>query len=574
MPALELTGDTIDYGKYLACSEYLFSEYSVRFATVTVSFWQRTMLAFARRQANIFHCSQAVKLLVYHYCEQFGIECDEIPTPERRLRLRSEISTAPNVRRDTSATNRSSMTLQETQHLSGNFPSSMPARIFIDESYTIGSGKSSGIERVVKNVLRECLDKASAGELPDVVPVISIGGSFYRLERAQIEEFTRTASFHRNATRHMSPRYLRFAKTLCGLIPHKKLEKWLLPQSGHLGIFKLKHTFADYRVRQRAASQCEKVVPLAGDLFLLPDAYWVNRLRASVWPAAAEARSAGAKVATLLYDLIPLTHPEFVGQERSSAFLDYLKRVATNSDLIVAISKTVRDDAKRFLKSIETPFDDFCSDIRDFELGAELQESNGAVRKKVSDVFDTSHPPYLMVATFDPRKNHPYLLDAFDRMWSENSDVNLCLVGRFGSQCDETIQRIQSHPEFGSRLHLFNDLTDAELHYCYRNARGVVFTSVVEGFGLPIVESLWHGQKTFASNTPIHREVGRDDCTYFDLDDPRNLIAAITEWEQKVRAGAKPTVSRKPTTWKQSAEELLAHCRSLNVGDQSKERAA
>ncbi len=464
--------------------------------------------------------------------------------------------------------------LENTDSFIRNSAADQPARIFIDHSYTIGSGKSSGIERVVKSVMRECLEMSTAAQLPSVEPVISIDGGFYRLEQAQVDEFARAASLHRNVLEQASPQYRRVAENVCQFIPLEKLHKWLLPQPGHLGLFKLKHSYDEYQIRRRALRSCERVLPRSGDLFLLPDAYWVKRLSSTIWPAAQEARNSGAKIATLLYDLIPLTHPQFVGQERSTTFLSYLKRVANHSDLIVAISKTVRDEAKQFLRSVETPFDAFCDDIRAFKLGAELQLACGSVREEVTRVFDNERPPYLMVATFDPRKNHDLLLDAFDRLWDQDQNVNLCLVGRFGNKCTETIRRVHSHPKFGSRLRLFNDLTDAELHYCYRKARGVVFTSVVEGFGLPIVESLWHGQKTFASDTPIHREVGGEDCTYFGLSSPDSLVEVLLDWEKQALAGAKPSVTRKPTTWRDSTAELVAHCRSLFGRAESQDRAA
>lgn len=315
-------------------------------------------------------------------------------------------------------------------------------------------------------------------------------------------------------------------------------------------------------VRRRIAKESGHIRFQPGDLLLLPDAYWVNRLRSSVWPAAATARQQGCRVATVLYDLIPLTHPEFVGLKRRDAFLDYLKKAATHSDLLIAISKTVRDQVAEYLPSIEEASQPFCQDIRSFQLGAELETVTGRVRVSVQQLFRADQTPYLMVATFDPRKNHAYLLDAFEQLWQTQPELKLCLVGRIGSRCDDVVERIRKHPRLNRQLFLFDDLSDAELQHCYRRARGVVFASVVEGFGLPIVESLWYGKRTFVSDTPIHREVGQEDCCYFKLDDPRHLTNAIMEWERVLaNSGRLPALpTRKPTSWRESAHQIMQHC--------------
>ncbi len=92
------------------------------------------------------------------------------------------------------------------------------------------------------------------------------------------------------------------------------------------------------------------------------------------------------------------------------------------------------------------------------------------------------------MAAFDPRKNHRYLLDAFDLLWQRIPDPSarpkLCLVGRVGGRCHEIIERIKHHPLLNRNLFAFHDLNDAELQYCYQQCRGVIFPSIVEGFGL------------------------------------------------------------------------------------------
>jgi glycosyltransferase involved in cell wall biosynthesis len=443
-------------------------------------------------------------------------------------------------------------------------------RIFIDATYTLASGKNSGIERVVRSLWRESDELAKTGVIPTPRQVVSIDGKFYAPNAEQLASFSRPAAMHANVLSMLPPIYQQTAQAVCRLTGSSKLRKWMLPQAGHLGWFKLAHNVFESRVRREITATCQPVEFSAGDLVLLPDAYWVNRLRGSVWPAAQQARARGGLIATLMYDLIPLTHSHFVGHKRRDAFLDYLKQAAQNSDLLLAISQTVRDQVASFLPTIAESDSGYCENIRAFQLGAELNNEQGEVRASVQALFSTATPPYLMVATFDPRKNHEYLMDAFELLWETRPDLKLCLVGRIGSRCDAIVKRVVNHPRLGKSLFLFSDLSDAELHHCYAGARGVIFPSIVEGFGLPIVESLWFGKRTFVSDTPIHREVGLDDCCYFNLQSPASLVDELLAWEQVLLENPQTVLPiRKPVTWRESTQQVLDHCcqTARNVAD-------
>lgn len=430
-----------------------------------------------------------------------------------------------------------------------------PVRIFVDATYTLCSGKSSGIERVVRSIIREST-QCKLGFSPQVV--ISHNGWFYPISDRQVGQLAKPARMQSNVRSKLPQLYEWVAKGICKVVPSRVLRKWLLPEAGHLGMFKLPHTIYEKFSRMMAVRNSKPIEPTAGDLFLLPDAYWPRR---GVWAAVDQARAQGAMIATVLYDLIPVTHPEFVGLKRKEVFLQYLHHVATKSDLIVAISDTVRNQVKEFLPTIcgDQPY---CTDVRSFELGAELSSSKGYVRKSVQELFkpQLEHTPYLMVATFDPRKNHRYLISAFDLLWKQQPDLKLCLVGRIGWLCEDILIQLEKHPRRNRGLFVFHDLSDAELQYCYSSSRGVIFPSIVEGFGLPIVEALWHGQKTFASDTPIHREVGRNDCSYFDLAEPQSLVDSILDWESQ-RSHSKPQLPmRQPIAWSESNLQLFHHC--------------
>ena len=437
--------------------------------------------------------------------------------------------------------------------------------ITIDVSHTFGSGKNTGIERVVRNLCREIprvLDERGF-ESPKLATHFQ--GRFIDIDPTLEERLRLLGDWERNAQEFV-PDWIQVApKWIASVSGSRKLRKWMEPQASHLGIYKLPHHLLRWSTLSQSVLRGKTIEPGSTQILILPDAYWTRR---DIWKTVQAHRSAGALIATIVYDLIPLTHPQFVGRKRSHKFKNYLDQVIRYSDTIVAISETVAQDVRNYIADQNDP-SQLCRDIRSFVLGAELaiprsDSTHGSVRPIINSLFDTAYknPPYLMVASFDHRKNHQQALDAFDLLWKTQPELNLCFAGRTGSMCGELMERIENHPKFERGLWVFHDLSDIELHYAYERCSGVLLPSIVEGFGLPIVESLWHGRKTFASDTPIHREVGGKHCEYFQLHNPEDLANVIRNWEAirqdaiQNRDGFGQSDRFRPKSWQQSASQL------------------
>ena len=438
--------------------------------------------------------------------------------------------------------------------------------ITIDASHTLGSGKNTGIERVVRNLCRELPSVLQERGCPGLQIATHFQNRFLEVDSGLEQSLQFLSTWERNAGEFVPGWIQTIPKWIAASSQSTKLRKWMEPRPSHLGIYKLPHHVVRWGSLTRKVLEGNSIEPSADRILILPDAYWTRR---DIWKTVEAHRKAGTMIATVVYDLIPLTHPEYVGKKRSDKFQSYLEQVVRNSDTIIAISKTVRDDVKRYIEA-QTDRSALCQDVRAFVLGAELsvpesETTAHSIRPVVKNLFNASSPfpPYLMVASFDPRKNHTQALDAFDLLWQSNPELQICFAGRSGSRCDALMRRIEQHPKLNRGLWVFHDLTDRELHHVYEHCSGVLLPSIVEGFGLPIVESLWHGRKTFASDTPIHREVGGKCCEYFPLHDPMTLSNQIQAWESLRTAGSSKGGIHgaadwsKPTTWRQSATQLL-----------------
>ncbi|HEY3968671.1 MAG TPA: glycosyltransferase [Planctomycetaceae bacterium] len=295
----------------------------------------------------------------------------------------------------------------------------------------------------------------------------------------------------------------------------------------------------------------------AGDVLLLPDISWRTDFP---WDEVQAARDAGAFIVAVVYDLIPIQYPPEVDTETHRLFCRWWNQVRDAAQYFICGSHSVMNDVVAADRSGISRM--ISHRVTSVHLGADLDGLvSGAepARQLLIDAFRTatSRRAYLMVGMMSPRKNHALVLDAFERMWDDDIEVRLVIAGKCPANSQELQRRIGRHSEFGKRLFWFENVSDSELDYCYRQAAGLITASIAEGFNLPIVEALSRKCPVFASDLPVHREVGRAYAAFFPVADAASLAGLIRQHQQ---LGAIPGV--------ESAEDLRwpdwsATCREM-----------
>ncbi|GAH03460.1 unnamed protein product, partial [marine sediment metagenome] len=126
----------------------------------------------------------------------------------------------------------------------------------------------------------------------------------------------------------------------------------------------------------------------------------------------------------------------------------------------------------------------------------------------------------LHVGTLQPRKNIPTLLEAFARL--QRPEVLLVLVGGKGWLFDEIFAKVKEFNLQG-QVRFTGYVPDADLPLWYNAAAALVFSSVYEGFGLPIVQAMACGTPVIAAQTSAIPEVTGQAARLFDPQDVRAL---------------------------------------------------
>lgn len=132
-------------------------------------------------------------------------------------------------------------------------------------------------------------------------------------------------------------------------------------------------------------------------------------------------------------------------------------------------------------------------------------------------------PGYLLsLGTREPGKNRSTLLRAIERLRSEGRDVHLAVVGQHSWGQDD-----EASPALRDRVRFTGYVDQSDLPALYSAASALVFPSLHEGFGLPVLESMACGTPVVTSNRSAMPEVASDAALLVDPRDERAIADAI-----------------------------------------------
>jgi glycosyltransferase involved in cell wall biosynthesis len=149
--------------------------------------------------------------------------------------------------------------------------------------------------------------------------------------------------------------------------------------------------------------------------------------------------------------------------------------------------------------------------------------------KERASAHRSSRRVVLCVGSFDVRKNHLRLFEAANQLWDAGLDFELQLVGRStGALGYKVVPKIRMLQAMGRPLWWLKHVDDHALHRAYRECDFTVYPSLAEGFGLPILESLWHGKPCICGNNGALGAVATGGgCLFVDQTDVSALAAGL-----------------------------------------------
>jgi glycosyltransferase involved in cell wall biosynthesis len=165
----------------------------------------------------------------------------------------------------------------------------------------------------------------------------------------------------------------------------------------------------------------------------------------------------------------------------------------------------------------------------------------------------------LHVGTLQPRKNIPLLLEAFARL--NEPTLQLVLIGGKGWKYESIFTRIQALG-LEARVHFPGYVPDEELPLWYNAGELLVFPSLYEGFGMPVIEAMACGTPVVAANRSSIPEAVGTAGLLFDPENVDKLVERLT------------AVLQNPTLANRMRVDGLAHASQFSWERAGRETAA
>ncbi|MDI1294460.1 MAG: glycosyltransferase family 1 protein [bacterium] len=219
-------------------------------------------------------------------------------------------------------------------------------------------------------------------------------------------------------------------------------------------------------------------------------------------------RAEGAKLVTLVHDVIPLSHPEYA---RPQGAAEHRKRVRTIDAFASGIIGNSQATIDALAPHMQQGLDG--RSVRVAHFGADPLDIFGAKGHMLPE-----RPFFVYISTIEPRKNHLLLLNLWRRLIEELGDRApvLVLVGRRGWENENVIDILERGESLRGHVIEAGEVSDGQMQALVAHAQAMLMPSFAEGFGMPIVEALAAGVPVICSDISAHREVGGDAPDYLD----------------------------------------------------------
>jgi glycosyltransferase involved in cell wall biosynthesis len=291
-----------------------------------------------------------------------------------------------------------------------------------------------------------------------------------------------------------------------------------------------------------------------GDVLITVGMAWQDGFLARL---LAKKQEHGIKVVMFCHDLIPIDFPHLVAPSEVVFFQRCYADLVGCADKILCNSSYTRDRLVHFLANF-----DHRPILATLELGSDPLPATTLE-------WPAALPPLrpgrfvLCVSTVEIRKNHRLIY----HLWSRLNETEpallppLVCVGGPGWRTDDLMRLIAADRNLRGKLILLRGLADGDLGWLYRNCAFTLYPSFVEGWGLPVAESLSYGKYCVASTAPSIAELSRG---LLDLLDPLDFAA----WHREIRrlltepgylrAKERRIATYRPRDWASAGEQFVA----------------
>lgn len=283
----------------------------------------------------------------------------------------------------------------------------------------------------------------------------------------------------------------------------------------------------------------------------------LKRVKAEVFFSPDSYLSLSTDVPTVMtvHDLIPLQFPEQVPWWSRDYFRYFIPRYLRRADRLIAISGYVRQTVQAIPGTSPEKITVVYNGSREGFLP--LPETE---RQAVREKYTSGAVYFLYTGAIHPRKNIPRLIRAFDRFKAHTGHpAKLLLAGRFAWETG-LVKAAWEETRYRADVQFLGYVPETELHRLTAGALALVNVSLIEGFGLPLLEAMHAETAILCSNTTALPEVAGEAALLVDPSSEEAIAGGLArlalEEALRTRLIEASRHQRERFDWDQAARQL------------------
>lgn len=259
----------------------------------------------------------------------------------------------------------------------------------------------------------------------------------------------------------------------------------------------------------------------------------------------------GVRPVYFVHDLIPITHPQFCRDGEDQRHRARMLTVLKTGAGVIGNSQATINELEELARLEGVP----CPPAVAAWLGMSPLPS-------VTVTARPDRPTFVTIGTIEGRKNHLFLLKLWEKLVAQlgSNAPRLFVIGQRGWKSDEAIGLLERSAVLTDSVVEIGGCDDRTLATHLSSARALLFPSLAEGFGIPLVEALQLGTPAIVSDLPVFREIGQGVPELLDPLDEAAWERAILSYAEDDSSGRCAQLNRlkhfRSPTWKDHFERV------------------
>ena len=257
----------------------------------------------------------------------------------------------------------------------------------------------------------------------------------------------------------------------------------------------------------------------------------------------------------VVHDLGFLHYPDAYKKTHYRFYRHFTPKFIKKASVIATVSEFSKQDIIAHYKTPPGKIDVVYNGVKE-----DFKPVSFDKKESIKDQYAGGSEYFLYAGAIQPRKNLVNLLKAFSIFKKrQQSEMKLVLAGRLAWKNDEFLELLKTY-KYREDVVLTGYLEQGELVLLMASAYALVYTSVFEGFGVPVVEAMKCEVPVLTSANTSMQEIGGDAALYFDasshIDMAEKLMLIYKDEELRHSLIQKGKAVARKYSWKKSAELL------------------